>query len=124
MSMALAAVAACATAAQPSSELLRSWMRIDDENAAPHFPTIAFERNRVSGYSGCNRFFADVHIDGSEMRFGPLGATRMACAEPSMATERALFGALERTRRWRLANQELSLLDAQGAEIARFTPAD
>jgi heat shock protein HslJ len=100
------------------------WMRIDDDNAAPHFPTLDFGDARASGFAGCNRWFADVSVDGAALSFGPVGSTRMMCPPPAMAAETALFDALSRTRAARREGEELIFLDEGGAMVARFAPGD
>jgi heat shock protein HslJ len=57
------------------------------------------------------------------LTFGGIGATRMMCAEPAMATERAFLDALGATRAARVENRQLVLLDAEGRELARFDSA-
>lgn len=126
------ALAACATpesepawtAGAPAEISNINWMRVDDEDASPHFATLRFEGERFGGHAGCNRYFADVEHAGSRLRIGDVGATRMMCPPSSTATERNLFAALVRVRGYRLANQELTLIDEAGGEAARFVRAD
>jgi heat shock protein HslJ len=116
---------ACASppgGAVPAALAATAWMRVDDENAAPHFPTLNFEAERASGHAGCNRFFAAVRADGNALCFDNIGTTRMACAESGMAAERAMIDALSRTRAYRREGEALTLLDARGEVVARFTP--
>lgn len=115
------ALSACATA-EPIDPLAGTeWRRSDDENAAPHFPTLAFTERGASGFAGCNRWFSAVTRDATAMQFGNVGITRMAClAESQAATERNFSDVLERTRGWRMENDELVLLDEAGAQLARF----
>lgn len=124
------ALGACASAA-PEPEWIAgapaeltgvTWMRVDDEEASPHFATLSFENDRIAGHGGCNRYFAEVEYAGSQLRLGAVGATRMMCPPSSMATERSMFAA--RVRGYRLANEELTLLDESGAAAARFIRAD
>ena len=60
-------------------------------------PTLAFdEQGAVSGSTGCNTFSGSVTINGSELSFGPLVTTRMACADPAAnAREEAFLTAME-----------------------------
>lgn len=46
----------------------------------------------VSGNLGCNRFSAQVTVEGSTVTFGPLTSTRMACEGPVGEVERTLTG--------------------------------
>jgi heat shock protein HslJ len=121
MAFALAACAAQQPATTNAPSLAgTSWMRIDRGEDAPHFPTLAFEGERASGHAGCNRWFAAVTRSGGQLSFAGIGATRMMCPEPAMATERAFLDALTATRSARIENRQLVLLDAEGRELARF----
>ena len=119
---ALVALAACAAqlTGAPTNIAGIAWMRVDDEDASPHFARLRIDGDRASGYGGCNNFFAHVASEGARLRFSGIGSTRMACAESSMATERNMLAALERARAYRLEGGELVLLDAAGAQVARF----
>jgi len=60
---------------------------------------VRFEaEGRVTGNGGCNRFFGSYKVTGDALEFGPLGATRMACPDPIMDHETALFKVLEVNR--------------------------
>lgn len=39
--------------------------------------------NRVNGRVACNRFFGNYKMDGNNLKFSPLGATKMACPNDS-----------------------------------------
>jgi heat shock protein HslJ len=57
--------------------------------------TILFHDDKVTGTSGCNRYFAAVTGDESgELVFSGMGATRMACPEPAMDLERRYLNIL------------------------------
>ena len=125
LALALAACAAQTAQPAPAFDLTGThWQRADDADAAPHFPTLAFTARGASGYSGCNRWFAAVTRDAQTLRFGNVGMTRMACAEPAMAAEHNFADAIERTRAYRANAEELVLLDEAGAVTARFARAD
>lgn len=117
--------AACAQTPAPAPSLAGThWMRVDRGEDAPHFPTLDFETARASGHAGCNRWFASVSAEGEQVTFGDIGATRMMCPPPAMATERAFFDALNRTHSARVENGRLVLRDAAGAALAQFDRAD
>jgi len=84
--------------------------------------TIA-EDGSVTGRGGCNGFGGMATIDGDKLSFGPLAGTLMACPEAIMDQEGKFHDALARTARFRLdpAQRKLVLLDAEGAELVRFT---
>ena len=86
--------------------------------------TLTFESDvRVIGMGGCNAFFGTAKLDGENLELGPLGSTRMACAESIMDQESHFFAALETARRYRL-DPETDLLyftNAQDDTILRFS---
>lgn len=48
----------------------------------------------VSGNSGCNQYTTAATIEGSDVSFGPVASTMMACADDVMAAESAYLAAL------------------------------
>ena len=119
-------LAACAAQAPPregpANHLAGTeWRRVDDENANPHGATMAFSAHGASGYTGCNNWFATVMQDGEALRFGDVGATRMACgAGVQTATEQSFLAVLRRTRYGHYDQDALVLLDKDQRQIARF----
>ncbi|HYC52201.1 MAG TPA: META domain-containing protein [Gemmatimonadaceae bacterium] len=77
--------------------------------------TLVFDADsaRVSGFAGCNRYFSTYTLDDDdpELRFGPIGMTRMACSE-GMDLERQPGEALSQTTRYRVEDTRLILSDA------------
>jgi heat shock protein HslJ len=51
-------------------------------------------RRRVSGFAGCNRFNGAYSLKEGKVTFGPLVATRMACASASGALEQPYLDGL------------------------------
>jgi len=49
------------------------------------------ERGRASGNASCNRFTGAVSIDGSNIKFGPVASTRMACGDDALNAQEAQF---------------------------------
>lgn len=96
------------------------WLRMDDLDANPHGATMEFAGGRAAGYTGCNRWTADVMEQGEILRFGMVAVTEMACAPMQMATERNFLRVLERTRYAHFDQESLVLLDAQQSQIAQF----
>lgn len=98
------------------------WRRIDDLDANPHGATVAFEQDRASGSTGCNRWFGAAEVSETRLTFNSIGTTRMACADVQLATERNFLDVLRRAERYRLDDEQmLVVMDSQGAEVARFT---
>lgn len=82
--------------------------------------TLRFETDtaRVAGFAGCNRYFGTYTVDGTALRFGPIGMTKMACAE-GMALEQQLAEALGAARSYELSANRLTLMGSNGP-VARF----
>lgn len=83
-------------------------------------PTIAFDADGAGGFSGCNHWFGNVQASGEALHFTNVGGTEMACDEPAMSTEQRFYAMLGRVRSHRNEGGSLILLDAGGAELARF----
>jgi heat shock protein HslJ len=82
--------------------------------------TLRFESDtaRVAGFAGCNRYFGTYTVDGTALRFGAIGMTRMACAE-GMGLEQQLGVVLEATRSYTINANQLTLVGNNGP-VARF----
>ena len=79
------------------------------------------EPGRVSGRGSCNQFSGPVTVTGSEISFGPLVSTMMACAEVVRNQETRYLKALQDAERFALEGPYL-LIYAKGVEKPlRFT---
>jgi len=87
-------------------------------------PYILFDsaQKKVTGFAGCNNFFASYEINGTSLKFGPVGSTRMACPDLEMNLETEVFKVLDKTRSWDIRDGRLLLLDESNV-LARFTNA-
>ncbi len=83
------------------------------------FLTFGDPPGRVSGSGGCNRIAGTYQPNGDKLTFGPIAATRMACAS-GMEVEDALSTALSSTAAFRIEGDRLELRDAAGALLATF----
>ena len=82
-----------------------------------HNPYLAFLKDsKISGETGCNRFFGDFTVKGKELGFANVGSTRMMC--PEMAFENAFLGAINEAAQFTLAGDTLALKDKEGNIIA------
>ncbi|MDU8884865.1 META domain-containing protein [Yeosuana sp. MJ-SS3] len=74
-------------------------------------PDINFDAsdNRVSGFSGCNRFNGSYTIDGNNITFGPLASTKMMCREEANTIEHNMFDTLSQVNSFSLQNNILTL---------------
>lgn len=89
---------------------------IGGEAVAEDWPvTIAFGDDGAYSGRACNTFRGAYMLEGASLSLGPAAATRMACQEPAMAQEHALFDALERVAGFALQpDGTLRLTDAAG----------
>jgi len=114
----------------PASEALAGDWRVlaIGEEALPDTveATLTFDaEGKVSGSGGCNRFFGTVEFGEETLKFGPLGATRMACGDAIDAQERNLLMALERVRRWSFDLDGVLILQAaEGSTLLRLSRAE
>jgi heat shock protein HslJ len=120
--------AGCTIANDPAPRLAGTSWRAETIMGRPVLDaaasTITFEADgRVHGAGGCNRYFGSSTVDGAQLAFGQLGATRMACAEALMDQETRFFQALERAERWTIDEDGLLLIYSTGAgEPSRLAP--
>lgn len=86
--------------------------------------TLEFTKDgKASGQGGCNRYSGEAKFDHTSLQFGPLAATRMACADPAAnGQESRLFAAFAATHSYRQEGPELVLLDIDGKTLVRFRP--
>jgi putative lipoprotein len=77
---------------------------------------------KVTGSGGCNRISGTVTVEGAYMSFGPIIATKMACAPAVTDHESNFLSALAATRLWRFdeMRDKLILVDARGVTVLRL----
>jgi len=82
-----------------------SWYATDGSGA-----NVRFEADgKLSGSGGCNRFFGSYVATDRTIETGPLGATKMACAEDVMKAETRFLAALESAREYRIEGDTLRI---------------
>jgi heat shock protein HslJ len=67
-------------------------------SSAPHVQF--FIDGKITGSTGCNRFFAQYTVTGETLSFKDIGSTRMACPAPLMAEEEAFMTTLSSVNRF------------------------
>ncbi|NBE08046.1 META domain-containing protein [Paragemmobacter ruber] len=77
--------------------------------------TLAFDAGRIAGLAACNRYAGSYTLTGEGLTFGPMAGTRMACPEPLMATEAAVYAAFARVTQFDIAPDGSLLLKADEA---------
>jgi heat shock protein HslJ len=80
---------------------------------------LEFKDGQVTGYGGCNRFFAGYAISGDAIKIGPLASTRKGCPD-TFDLEIAFFTALQAAKSFQQTEDGLVLFDAGGRRLATF----
>lgn len=78
----------------------------------------------LTGRGGCNRFVGSYEIQGEMLVIGPVASTRMACPEPAMEAEAALFRAFDAVHGFERDGADLTFTDVDGAAVATFAQTD
>jgi len=78
---------------------------------------------KASGFAGVNRWFGTCSIDGTTLKFGMLGMTRMAGTPDRMQLEQTYADALAAVTRWSVSSGRLQLSDSN-AMVLEFTKAE
>ncbi|WP_165394717.1 META domain-containing protein [Methanofollis fontis] len=85
--------------------------------------TAVFESGgQMSGSAGCNDYFASYEADAGSLRIGPVGTTRMACADPAgvMDQETAYLGLLPEVSAYAITGDVLALSDGAGRTLLEY----
>jgi len=97
----------------------KEWLliQLNRDEPAPEVPavTLNFDGERLTGRSGCNRYFAGVtegEIPG-DLTIGMVGGTRMACPEEDMALETRYLESLGNVIKYGFLNGKLALMSQQ-----------
>ena len=87
-------------------------------------PSAEFSADQISGSAGCNTFFGTYAVSGSEISISDVANTEMWCIEPEgvMNQEQAFLAALASVASYRLAREQLELLDGTGGVNLIFEP--
>ena len=77
---------------------------------------------KASGFAGVNRWFGTYSVDGSTLKFGMLGMTRMAGPPDRMQLEQTYADALATVTRWSVSSGRLQMSDSN-ALVLEFVNA-
>ncbi len=91
--------------------------------SGPQSVTAQFEHGRVSGFSGCNRYFGPYSIKDGQLVVGNLAGSMMACSGPAMQIENALHRAFSGSFKPLLEGDRLTLVAADGQPALSFQAA-
>jgi heat shock protein HslJ len=80
--------------------------------------SLAFNKNGTLGGSmGCNGFGGDYSVKGSQIVFGSLFSTEMACDEPRMSQETTTFAIMAGTVDFTLSGDSLTITSTDGSRV-------
>jgi heat shock protein HslJ len=79
--------------------------------------------HRASGSGGCNRIMGGYELKGDKLTFAQMASTMMACPD-GMKTEQNFLKALGQVKRWKIAKEQLELMDGSGKVVAVFEVGD
>ena len=89
-----------AGAADAPAWAARDWILQPDGTSIPLAEgadvVLRLDGAELSGSSGCNRYTAEVEVEGARLALGTIASTSMACADPAVnETEAAFLAALQ-----------------------------
>ena len=82
--------------------------------------TVEFQDGKLSGNTGCNRYFGAYQQDDEALEIAVGGKTTMACPEPIMAQEQAYLAALGEAATFEIADGQLTIANADGDVILTY----
>jgi len=82
------------------------------------------ETGQVSGNGGCNTYRGTAEFSITAINFRSLASTKKTCQPSAMEQETKFHAALDEAKAWRIDadTHKLTLLDAKGTELVRFSP--
>jgi len=120
--------AACASQDHASGLRGQSWKLVSYgpvNNPTPAVPDartglIFGEDSQLSGNVGCNSLGGGYKVRGNQITFEQIVSTMMACSEPLMQQEGAVFSMLAATVTFKIEGSTLTIYDKDGANALRF----
>lgn len=83
---------------------------LNEPISGDHHITLVIEDGRITGSSGCNRYFADItESSPGEIKVGEIGTTRMVCSDEIMLVENRYLSALDAVVRYGFLAGRLAL---------------
>lgn len=87
--------------------------------------SLQFQKDQISGSSGCNRYFASYTLKDDQLKFGVAGRTQMACPEEIMKQEDQFLSALQSSKTFTLNSEgqlQITYKTDQESGVMIFTP--
>lgn len=79
--------------------------------------SLEFQSGRLSGSTGCNRFFSRYELTGDRLAISSGGTTLMGCSEALMQQETAILSGLPQIATYTQSANQLILLDDAGTPL-------
>lgn len=79
-----------------------------------------FDGSTISGNSGCNTYSGSYTATGSDISFGPIATTQMACAANEMAVETQYLKLLSEAATFEISGRSMSMSNADGTPTLGF----
>jgi len=76
---------------------------------------------KISGNAGCNDYFANYEVNGSDLSISAIGSTKMFCGDGLMAEETAFLAALEKAASYRINADSLQIFAADDSTLISFS---
>lgn len=96
-----------------------------DLNSIERLPNLEIyvEKKEIRGFGGCNNYSGVINkLEGSEIAFGPIRSTKMACS--NLKLESAYLAALQQTTTYRLADLKLTFYNDKNQSVLVFKKVD
>jgi heat shock protein HslJ len=123
----LLTVSACGGNDENDGDSLRGteWTLVSGVDVPPDSaPTIAFDGELATGFSGCNYYGGEYGIDGDSIEIGGFDSTAMGCLRPELETaEETYHSVFDGVDGWAIEDGEL-ILSSDGEEVLRFAATD
>ncbi|MCH8500842.1 MAG: META domain-containing protein [Aliidiomarina sp.] len=84
--------------------------------------TLYFDGERVSGSTGCNRYFGGYELTGENLVFGNLGVTKMACDGPRNEAEQAFLAVINDVHRFDIDAEGHLILHSSHGQTLKAKP--
>ncbi|HET9908849.1 MAG TPA: META domain-containing protein [Anaerolineales bacterium] len=95
---------------------------IESPSLSTTSPYLEFRDNEAArGSGGCNTFSTQYQAQDGRISFGPVAATKIACAVEILQQEQSLFDALASADRFEISGDTLQIWYAQGQSILTFS---
>ncbi|WP_170234459.1 MULTISPECIES: META domain-containing protein [Bizionia] len=88
--------------------------------------TVEFDTQtqKVSGFSGCNRFFGDYTVNGNQLNFGALATTHKMCSPEDNIKEQHLLKALAEVNAFDISGTTLQLKNNEATVLVAEQKSD